>query len=404
MITISFVAYKTVGTDNYLYYRYLLYDMENQQLMTVREIRGRTIISKGIRPEALNQDTYLMPSQSSNEKYQVIRTENYWTCTCPDYKFRREVCKHIHAVKFWLMLREKMNAQPQIIRQEEQDKCVYCGSIEIIKRGIRKNDYESKQRFYCKICRRTFVSDSAFRKIRGNPKTITLVLDLYFKGISLRKIKEHLKEFYDVDVSHMTIYNWILRFTQLIKNYTDKLKPEVSAKWHTDEMTIKTKDEKKCVWLWNTIDSETRFLLAQNISETREIEDATKQFKDAVDKAQKKPVWMVTDKLPSYEKAFGKEIWSRKGVRREHIQIKGQTARANMKIERVHGSIREREKIIRAFKNPETAKKILDGWLIYYNYIRPHQTLNGLTPAEASGIDLKLDRNKWLSLLRQSLD
>lgn len=160
--------------------------------------------------------------------------------------------------------------------------------------------------------------------------------------------------------------------------------------------------EKKWVWLWNTIDSETRFLLAQNITETRETEDATKQFSDAVEKADKRPVWMVTDKLPAYESAFSKAIYRVKGARRHHIRIKGQTARANMKIERLNSSIREREKVVRAFKNPETAKKILDGWQIYYNYIRPHQTLNGLTPAEASGLKLDLGRNKWLGLIEKS--
>jgi len=188
----------------------------------------------------------------------------------------------------------------------------------------------------------------------------------------------------------------------MIKQYTDKLKPETSAKWHSDEMMFKVKQGKRWVWLWNTIDSETRFLLAQNISEDRTIEEATKLFANATEKAQKRPVWMVTDKLPAYERAFGKTIWKTKGVRREHIQVKGSKSRANMKIEALHGSIREREKILRAFNNPETAKKILDGWQIYYNYIRPHQTLNGFTPAEASGINLKLGENKWLDLIRKA--
>lgn len=300
------------------------------------------------------------------------------------------------------MVREQMNARPQIIQSIEQDKCIFCGSAEIVKNGSRKNQSGDKQRFRCKLCNKTFIIDSCFRKLRGNPKTITLVLDLYFKGISLRKVQNHLEQFYGIKVSHKTIYNWVIRFAQLLKNYTDNLTPDTSAKWHTDEMVIKVKEDKRNVWLWNTIDSETRFLLAQNISETREIADTTKQFRDAVNKAQKKPVWMVTDKLSSYEKAFGKVIWQRSGVQRKHVQIKGDKSRENMKVEALNGSIREREKIIRAFKNPETAKKILDGWQVYYNYIRPHQTLNGFTPAEASGINLNLEENKWLSLIRQS--
>jgi transposase InsO family protein len=44
----------------------------------------------------------------------------------------------------------------------------------------------------------------------------------------------------------------------------------------------------------------------------------------------------------------------------------------------------------------------MDGWQVYYNYIRPHQTLNGFTPAEASGINLDLEGNKWLGLIRKS--
>ena len=37
---------------------------------------------------------------------------------------------------------------------------------------------------------------------------------------------------------------------------------------------------------------------------------------------------------------------------------------------------------------------------IVYNFVNPHQELQGNTPAEEAGIDLELGRNKLLSLIK----
>jgi hypothetical protein len=39
-----------------------------------------------------------------------------------------------------------------------------------------------------------------------------------------------------------------------------------------------------------------------------------------------------------------------------------------------------------------------DGWLVYYNYFKPHQSLNGKTPAEEAGIEY--DVKNWADLTR----
>jgi hypothetical protein len=57
---------------------------------------------------------------------------------------------------------------------------------------------------------------------------------------------------------------------------------------------------------------------------------------------------------------------------------------------------------MRAVKNTDTA--ILDGQRIYYNHIRPHQALNGKTPAQAAGLELSLGVNKWQSLIKKAAD
>lgn len=67
-------------------------------------------------------------------------------------------------------------------------------------------------------------------------------LDLYFKGISMRAIVDHLKQFYDVEVSHVAIYKWIRKYVGMMKKYCDQLVPRVSGIWHSDEMTLNIRD------------------------------------------------------------------------------------------------------------------------------------------------------------------
>ena len=74
----------------------------------------------------------------------------------------------------------------------------------------------------------------------------------------------------------------------------------------------------------------------------------------------------------------------------------------NNVIERLHGTIRERNKVMRGLGNNGSAPGVLEGFKIYYNFIRPHMGLNGRTPAEAANLPLQLRDNKWLSLIRMS--
>ena len=69
-------------------------------------------------------------------------------------------------------------------------------------------------------------------------------------------------------------------------------------------------------------------------------------------------------------------------------------------MERYHGTFKERSKVMRAIKKPDSA--FVRGQRIYYNYLRPHTTLEGKTPAEAAGIDLKLEGNKWEAIINKA--
>jgi len=111
---------------------------------------------------------------------------------------------------------------------------------------------------------------------------------------------------------------------------------------------------------------------------------------------------VVTDGLRAYQDAITKEFFTLKAPRTEHVRIPNIRDRSNNNmVERLHGTIRQRNKVSRGLDKESTAQTMMDGMRIYYNFIRPHMALDGKTPAERAGI---FDRreNEWIEIIRKA--
>jgi len=364
-----------------------------QEIEKRREERAQTIINSHVEIRQTSGSTFIVPSQTEKGKaYQVVNVGEEWDCECPDSYFRGVICKHIYAVKLWKLIKTR-------IIEEETVSCPKCGSVQVKKSGLRKNKSGDKQRFECLVCGKRFVKDLAFKGLKADGKTVTLALDLFYKGMSQRKIKDTIAQFMNVEVSQPTINRWIQRFTRLINEYAETLKPQVGDVFAVDE--LKLKQHGKWRWLWSALDKETRFWLCSHISKERTVFDARQPFQKAKTVAGKKPMVVVTDGLPAYRDAFNKEFYTLKAPRTQHVShIRLSGDKNNNMMERLNGTIREREKVTRNLK--EQTPLIIEGLRNYYNLIRPNQALNGKTPAQQANIDLKLGKNKWLTLVKSS--
>lgn len=76
----------------------------------------------------------------------------------------------------------------------------------------------------------------------------------------------------------------------------------------------------------------------------------------------------------------------------------------NNKVERLHNPVREQNKTMRGLQNDDTGTAFNNSFKAFYNHIRPHQALDGRTPAQAAGIDLKLGRNRWVGMIQKSIE
>jgi transposase-like protein len=358
-----------------------------------REERAHIMINEHMEIRQTSESTYIVPSQTEKGiAYQVVNVGEEWDCECPDFYFRGVICKHIYAIKLWKLVKTR-------IIEEETVSCPKCSSLQVKKSGLRKNKSGNKQRFECLVCGKRFVKDLAFKGLKADGKTVTLALDLFYKGMSQRKIKDTIEQFMGVEVSQPTIDRWVQKFTRLINEYAETLKPQVGEVFAVDE--LKLKQHGKWRWLWSALDKETRFWLCSHISTERAVSDAREPFRKAKEIAGKRPNIVITDGLQSYQEAFRKGFYTLRNPRTKHVRKpRFRDIANNNMMERLNGTIRERERVTRNLK--EQTPLIVEGLRNYYNLIRPHSALNGKTPAQQANIDLKLGKNKWLTLVQSS--
>lgn len=185
-----------------------------------------------------------------------------------------------------------------------------------------------------------------------------------------------------------------------MESYLDKMTPQVSDIWRADEIYIKVKGDMK--YLFALMDDETRFWIAQEVADSKYRHNAQNLLKMGKQTTGKTPMTFITDGLYAYNEAFRKEFSRKQAPRPQHIRQITLNGRLhnNNKMERLNGEIRDREKVVRGLKSKDSP--LFKGAQIYHNYIRPHMGLNGDTPADRVGIEVK-GENKWMTIIQNSV-
>ncbi len=362
----------------------------------MREVRGREISLIG-EIARLEHDLYSVKSQTRNEYYQVIKTESGWRCSCPDHVWRDKKCKHIFAVEFSSKLRlevAKGQAIRKVISPIGKLVCPKCNSENVVKHGLTHNKYDDLQRYSCKVCGKRFSFNLGFEKLHASPQAVTQALQLYFSGESLRNTQNFLI-LQGVNVGYSTIFRWIGKFVKLMKGYVESIGFNASPTWRTDELYFKVKGDMK--YLFSMMDDQTRFWIAQQVADHEGESDVRPMFREARELAGIEPRTLISDGAPNFHTAYKREFSPEMTRHISEIALDGE--RHNNKMERMNGEIRDREKTMRGLKVENTP--ILPGLQIYHNFVRPHESLNGKTPAEASGVKVE-GADKFLTLIQNA--
>jgi len=265
--------------------------------------------------------------------------------------------------------------------------CKYCQSINTIKFGI----YKGIQRYYCKDCKRKFTELDTLPNMQTPMNQVSAALQMYYSGMSLDGIQGQLQQEFGNRVAESTIYYWIVKFTKEAIDKSKDFRPEVGDIWMADETGIDVHGSKRDLWFWDIIDVKSRYLLASHISNTRTTDDARILINKAIQRAGKYPRVIITDKLHAYIDAVSGDT--------QHVRSKPfTTINSTNKIERFHGTFKDRTKVVRAYKNIEAANLITQGWLIHYNFFKEHTALGDVPPAQK--MEISTPFKDWTDIVK----
>ncbi|MFC1972575.1 DDE-type integrase/transposase/recombinase [Chloroflexota bacterium] len=277
-----------------------------------------------------------------------------------------------------------INALGDVIRKVDittMPRCKFCGSDNVVFNGHRKGT----QYFLCRSCGRGFVDNKSVVGGRYPIDVMGRALYNYYAGMSLNAICEGIRQGSDDErtVSDTTIYNWLAKYTRMALEEADKYQPQVSKKWVMDETVVKLGGKKW--WLITALDCGTRYLLGTKLSTNRSSRDIKEVLENATAKTGVIPSEVLTDGWGGYGEAMELAY----GADSKHIVTKPFTDKelSTNLMERWNGTLKDRLKPMRGMDRNANFQLILEGFIFFYNYLRPHMGIGGKTPAEVAGVD-----------------
>jgi transposase-like protein len=226
-------------------------------------------------------------------------------------------------------------------------------------------------------------------------------IDMYISNLSSRKMRNQLGRHLKTKISHMSILDWVRRYTLKVSKFVDKLGYNMGNSFYADETLIdcEGRDDR----FWCCLDWDTRLITGIHYSLSGNPIEAQKFLFKSIQKG--KPKFIQTDGGVFYPKAFRKLFYSNKlgGLTIEHkIQNASVTKVHNYRIETVFIKLKDRVADFRGLKSLWSAPILMTALVIQHNFIEAHTTLDE-APCNRAGCNLELGENRWLDLIKLSV-
>jgi transposase-like protein len=181
-------------------------------------------------------------------------------------------------------------------------------------------------------------------------------------NLSYRDVEELLAE-RGVEVDHVTVYRWVLRFTPLLAEAARPCRHAVGTRWRVDETYLKVAGRWR--YIYRAIDQFGQ-VIDVYVSPRRDVRAARRFFERAIDSTKVTPSEVVTDRASPYPVVL-EELLPAAWHRTDRY--------ANNAIETDHGRLKTRLRPMRGLKQDRIARIVIAGHAFMQNVRRGHYEL-----------------------------
>jgi putative transposase len=272
----------------------------------------------------------------------------------------------------------------------QSDRCKYCNSGNIVKFGT----FQGMQRYFCKSCHRKFADNDALPKMKTPIWIISLALNLYYEGMSPGAIQSEINQQHGAIYAQSTIYNWIIRFSEEAVRQAKSFQQETGDKLFLGITTAGTIHHR--FWFLDVFDTNSKFLLASCLSETRVEPEAIGFILSYLITVQKKPDIPLAVVLSD---AFNINAFTIKDKAFE-LHDKVNFVKADKTMQGQFDKIlKKRARVVHSFKRIDKARTLTEAWRLYYNFIAGNNARGRVPPAQKTR---KIPFRKWKDVISQS--
>ena len=205
------------------------------------------------------------------------------------------------------------------------------------------------------------IAGSAFAGFCFPSDVIVLAVRWYLRfGLSYRDVEELLAE-RGIEVDHVTIYRWVLRFTRLLAEAARPCRHAVGDRWQVVETYVKVAGQWR--YVYRAIDQFGQ-VIDVFVSPRRDVSAARRFFERAIGTTKRAPVEVVTDRAPVYAGVL-EELLPAAWHRTDRY--------ANNHIEADHGRLKSR--LGPMLKQDHSARVVIAGHALVQNIRRGHYEL-----------------------------